>query len=417
MSLLLVLAGVINHSRAGEPVLKKGARLAIVGDSITEQKLYSRFIETYLLACMPELEVQCIQLGWGGERAPGFAGRMENDLVPWKPDVVTTCYGMNDGGYRQYDEGIGKAYESGMRRIIDRMKKAGAIVVVGSPGVVDSTTWAANDPDRDKVYNANLKQLSGIAQKLARENKFNFANVFDAMMDAMVKAKAALGKDYPVAGRDGVHPGANGHLVMAYAFLKGLGMDGNLGTITVDFKSGNATAEDGHRVVSSSKGSVKLESTRYPFCFDGDDKDPNRTRSILQFVPFNQDLNRMTLVVKNLSTDKASVKWGAATKTFTREQLAGGVNLAAEFADHPLVAPFNKVMQAVAAKQGFETPMIKNQINGFRFYESAFAKDAEVKAATAVLRARLIARDNELHAAARDSVKPVRHEIQIIPRQ
>ncbi len=28
-------------------------------------------------------------------------------------------------------------------------------------------------------------------------------------------------------GRDGVHPDRNGHLVMAYAFLKALGCDGN----------------------------------------------------------------------------------------------------------------------------------------------------------------------------------------------
>src|SRR5260370_38055337 len=80
-------------------VLKKGQRVAVVGDSITEQKLYSRFIETYLTACLPELELHVIQLGWGGETAPGFASRMNNDLLPWRPDVVTTCYGMNDGGY------------------------------------------------------------------------------------------------------------------------------------------------------------------------------------------------------------------------------------------------------------------------------------------------------------------------------
>ena len=47
---------------AKEPValtLKKGDRLAIVGDSITEQKLYSRYMEDYLAACVsirPQLE-------------------------------------------------------------------------------------------------------------------------------------------------------------------------------------------------------------------------------------------------------------------------------------------------------------------------------------------------------------------------
>jgi len=37
-------------------ILKKGDRLAICGDSITGQKMYSRIIETYLAVCAPELE-------------------------------------------------------------------------------------------------------------------------------------------------------------------------------------------------------------------------------------------------------------------------------------------------------------------------------------------------------------------------
>ena len=109
--LTLLLSTVSSIVCAEQPILEKGDRLAIIGDSITEQKLYSKFIETYLLTCYPELNIQSFQFGWGGERAPGFANRMENDLVPWNPDVVTTCYGMNDGSYRAYDDAIGKAIE------------------------------------------------------------------------------------------------------------------------------------------------------------------------------------------------------------------------------------------------------------------------------------------------------------------
>ena len=70
------------------------------------------------------------------------------------------------------------------------------------------------------------------------------------MIDAMTKAKAKYGEDYPVGGGDGVHPDANGQLVMAYAFLKALGFDGNIGTITVDLAADKAEATDGHKVVS-----------------------------------------------------------------------------------------------------------------------------------------------------------------------
>ena len=84
--------------------LKQGDRLAICGDSITEQKMYSRIMEDYLTMCVPELNVTVRQYGWGGERASGFLARMTNDCLRFKPTVATTCYGMNDHQYRPYLE-------------------------------------------------------------------------------------------------------------------------------------------------------------------------------------------------------------------------------------------------------------------------------------------------------------------------
>jgi hypothetical protein len=76
-------------------LLQKGARLAICGDSITEQRMYSRIIENYLTACTPELKVAVRQIGWGGERADGFLKRMTNDCLRFHPPIATTSYGMN----------------------------------------------------------------------------------------------------------------------------------------------------------------------------------------------------------------------------------------------------------------------------------------------------------------------------------
>jgi lysophospholipase L1-like esterase len=412
---LLILAAFQTRICAIEPVLEKGDRLAIIGDSITEQKQYSKFIETYLLACRPELEVQCFQFGWGGEWANGFAHRMENDLVPWMPDVVTTCYGMNDGSYREYEESIGKAYEDGMRKILERMKKAGATVVVGTPGVVDSFTWRREDPEFDVVYNDNLSHLAAIADRLAKEFGMPHADVFDAMMASMVAAKAKLGEEYHVGGGDGVHPSQNGHLVMAYAFLKGLGMDGNLGSVTIDL-NGKAQASGGHKVVGGEGGTAEIESTRYPFCFYGDEKSPNGTRSIVPFVPFNQDLNRFTLTVKNLSAEQADVTFGAETKTFSNEQLTKGINLAAEFLSNPFSDPFRKLQDEVARKQQFETTMIKGFITNYRNLGPMFEGDAEALAAMDTLRNKMVEKDRAAHAKAKAAVVPVRYTITVVAK-
>src|SRR5215212_6911277 len=117
-------------------LLKKGDRLAICGDSITEQKMYSRIMETYLTVCVPQLEVTARQYGWGGETAQGFWRRMSNDCLRFKPTIATTCYGMNDHGYRPYDEKIGTAYRSNQLGVVNLFLSNGVRVVLGSPGCV-----------------------------------------------------------------------------------------------------------------------------------------------------------------------------------------------------------------------------------------------------------------------------------------
>src|SRR5438105_235685 len=128
-----------NPMKAPRPTrlqLKKGDRLAICGDSITEQKMYSRILETYLTVCAPELEVTVRQYGWSGERAPGFLARMTNDCLRFKPTIVTTCYGMNDHEYRPYEDRIGQTYRDTSTAIVESFKAHGARVVQGAPGCV-----------------------------------------------------------------------------------------------------------------------------------------------------------------------------------------------------------------------------------------------------------------------------------------
>jgi lysophospholipase L1-like esterase len=415
--LTLVLPRAFHPLLAAEPVLKAGDRVAIVGDSITEQKLYSKFVECYLLACSGVPNVKVMQYGWGGERAGGFADRLANDCAGFKPTVVTLCYGMNDGSYQPYSDQIGQTYEANMRRVLAGLEKLGVrTVVVGSPGAVDQYFFRpgqmmGNQPAH-VAYNDNLAHLRDIDRKLAEEHKQPFANVHDAMYETMKKAQDQLGSSYPVCGGDGFHPGPNGQLIMAYAFLKGLGADGDIGTITIDMQ-GKPSVAGGHKVLSGSEGTAEIESTQWPFCFDGDGKAASSTRSITPFLPFNQDLNRLMLVVKNLDTPKAVVTWGEQSKEFSREELAAGVNLAVAFDATPFDAPFGELVNAVGQKQNFETMMIKGIITQFRNYPPQLREDAEVQAALSTISKKLHAEQAALDAAARKKLVPVKHTIRV----
>lgn len=406
---LALLVSLPGTSRAGD--LPANARVAVIGDSITEQKLYSKYIECYLLACTGRDDLIVFQFGWSGERADGFANRLVNDLAVFHPTVATTCYGMNDGSYQPYNDGIGGAYEKNMTRVLEGLKAAGiTTIAVGSPGGVDPDFFTRLD---GKVYNETLARLRDIAKGLAGKNGQPFANVHDTMMGALPKAKAANGKEYAPFGGDGFHPAPAGQLLMAQAFLQALGMDGAIGTITVDAKG--ATASEGHRVISSADGTIELESSRWPFCFDADPKNPGSTRSILPFTTFNEELNRLTLVVKDLSKAKAKVTWGAQSKEFTKAQLEAGINLAAEFSATPFDEPFMKLMEVVATKQQFETAAIKNLVTNFRLFGEDTKSDAELAAAFGTVRKKVGEKHAAFHASARKRIQPVKHTVKVEP--
>ena len=347
------------------PVLQKGDRLAICGDSITEQKMYSRIIETYLTVAQPDLAISVRQFGWSGETASGFLARMTNDCLRFKPTVATTCYGMNDHGYRNYEEAIGQKYLAMSTGIVEAFKTNGTRVIQGSPGCVGKKPdWSRDTNATTEALNLNLCELRNIGIDIAQREQVGFADVFWPMLMAGYTAQQKYDTNYAIAGTDGVHPDWAGQLVMAYAFLHSFGLNGDLGTFTIDLKSGKAKATEGHEVLSFANGALQIKSTRYPFCATGNPKKHNSIRSGMTLVPFNQELNRFTLVVKNAKEKSYIVAWGIGTKIYSAEQLERGVNLADDFPENPFSEAFKKVDEAVKAKQEFETKQIKSRFHG-----------------------------------------------------
>ncbi len=346
-------------------LLKTGDRLAICGDSITEQKMYARIIETYLTVCVPQLQITVRQFGWSGERVPGFLARMENDVLRFQPTVATTCYGMNDHGYQPYQDELGRVYLDTSRAMIRRFKEHGVRVIEGSPGTVGKMpAWVKQAGGTIDDLNHSLAEFRNIGVRLATEEQTAFADVFCPMLVGGFEAQRNIGPDYMISGKDGVHLGWAGHLVMAYAFLKAMGLDGQIGTITLSMADGQVAASEGHRILAMKAGRIEVESSRYPFCAAGPAKDDSSIRSGMTLVPFQRDLNRFLLVVRNAPAGRYRVTWGEASKTYASEELSQGINLAADFEANPFSAAFKQVDDAVAKKQAYETRQIKDLFHG-----------------------------------------------------
>ncbi|MCX6910051.1 MAG: SGNH/GDSL hydrolase family protein [Verrucomicrobia bacterium] len=413
-------------------LLKPGDRLAICGDSITQQQMYSRIMETYLTVCVPELGVTARQYGWSGERAPGFLARMTNDCLRFSPTIATTCYGMNDHEYRPYEERIGKTYCEKTTAIVQSFKQAGARVVLGSPGCVGKMpSWVKTASGTVEDLNLSLCKLRNMDIEVAAKERVAFADVFWPMFTAGFEARQKYAPDYAIAGKDGVHPGWAGHLVMAYAYLKAMGLDGDLGTFRMDLTTGRATTSfsspAGHENVSSKPGEATFKSSRYPFCATGDEKSDATIRSGMTLVPFNRDLNRLILIAKNGGAKSYKVTWGSETRSYSAEQLARGVNLAADFAVNPFSDAFKKVDAAVQAKQAYEQKQIQRIFHDLmkgKFKSADEIKDPEIKGLFAVrdaagkLDREAIVKATEakrapLAAAIKTAFVPVTHTIKI----
>ena len=392
MAMLMLAAG---RAGAATPVMagspQPGDRVAVCGDSITEQKNYSVLIEEYLLACQPAPHMQAVQFGWGGETTWGFAPRLKQDVLWFKPTVATVNYGMNDGGYQPVDQKRLDDYKAKTKDIIEQLKAAGTrLIVIGGPGAVDTDrfrTFMAQGHDAAVMYNKTLATFGDAAREVAAHEGVAFADLHTTMADAMAKFKQ-LHPDKSFVGNDGIHPENVGHTVMAYAFLKAMGCTGDIGTITIDFNGMQATATDGQHVDSFNDGTATITSTQWPF-YAAKTSDALGIGAAMDLVPFMQDLNRYTLVVKNApagkklkitwsevvpdgsTSDGKPIKPVVVTGEFDAADLAHGINLADAFATTPFEHAWSRLDAAVHAQQDFETPLNKQWLHNQKTWEAA----------------------------------------------
>ena len=394
--------------------LQPNDMLAITGDSITAQHYYSAIVEDYLLMCQPTPGLSVAQFGWAGETAPGFLARVNSDLYPFKPTFVTTAYGMNDGAYTALTDDIANTYRKAQTDLVDSFKKNGVrMVVIGSPKCVDTYTYKLRNGADAATYNKNLAALAEIDKEVAAKEGVLYADIYDDTTTVMQKAKTRYGDAYQFAGPDGVHPEQDCSLVIAYSFLKALGCDGAIGTLTVDYAAKQATAAPGQEIVSYQDGTLTVKSSRYPFCFPGHPDLPDYSAAaILKDVPFNEDLNRYMLIVKGLTTAKVKITWGATSKEFASADLAKGINLAAEFLNNPFCDQFNQVWHAVELQQSQDQILVESFLNKLARFKlmAPTATDALDQAAKAGIAQREI-----MNQQAAALVILIQHTIKIEP--
>ena len=359
-----------HHAAAPRPphvpfALQRGDRLFLIGDSITETPRFSRMLETYLTVCMPDLAVEVRNIGKSGETAEGFLQRIDTECLNYRPTAATVCYGMNDSGYANQDRDAAQRYHAATAEIVRKLTAAGVRVILASPGCVGNPPpWpfdSAPDGTLDGL-NTTLMYIRDAAAAIAEANRLTFVDHFWTLYQARRTAAEKYGAGYAVCGAyDGVHPSWAGHVVMAYGFLGALGLDGNLGNLTIDLATRRATADSGHAFEAETAGVLTFSSSRYPFCAEGlPDRDWS-VRSGMTLVPFNREFNRMILKVTGLGTPCCRITWMDHKNrveewhTYAASHLLEGINLSEEFHLNPFAVPFDRIGDLIYQKQAVES--------------------------------------------------------------
>ena len=313
--------------------LKPNDRVVFYGDSITDQRLYTTFVETYVVTRFPNYKVQFTHSGWGGDRVTGGGGgpidlRLKRDVFAYKPTVMTSMLGMNDGSYRAFDQGIFDTYAKGYEHIVQSVKATlpGIRITLIQPSPYDDVT---RKPNFEGGYNAVLLKYSDFLKDLAGRNSLDIADLNTSVVKALEKANETDPTGAAKIVADRVHPGAGGHLLMAAALLKAWRAPSLVANLEIDAVGRKVTKAE-NTAVSQVQLGAKLNWTQNDACLPMpfDMTDPALALSV-RSSNITDELDREMLTVKGLTSGNYALKIdGEKIGSFTAEALGRGINLA-----------------------------------------------------------------------------------------
>jgi lysophospholipase L1-like esterase len=399
LRILAALALSASLAHASDFFVRDGDRVVFLGDSITEQRLYTTYLEAYVLTRHPDWKLTFRNAGWSGDTAwlrqrahPNegqlFAAKDEEqqamirksvgdglarDVLPLRPTVVTIKFGMNDHAYQAFRPDIFKAYAASQAELVQVLKTNGARVALLTPQPIEERRA---DPDQD-IRNLSLRQFSDGLREVAQTNGALFVDQFSPYLALMMSQRATNAQAH-IGGGDAVHPGPAGQTLMAWAILKGLGATSLVSSAEIKCGWWNrARHQQNCRVTNIKRADGVLSFDRLdgalPLPFDP------RAEAALQIAPVVDDLDVYALKVSGLKAGRYAVSVdGVAAGEVSQAELAQGWNMA--HLKTPMAEQAQTVLQLVFKKNNVYFNRWRNvQLNPARQAELP-ALDQEIAA-------------------------------------
>ena len=319
-------------------VFKDGETVCFFGDSITHGGRYHSYICAYYLTRFPERTVHFINAGVSGDSAGGAQGRLVEDVADKKPTAVAVMFGMNDINRGSYvanpDEQQKRAqqqamdgYQKNMDKLVSRLRSEAGNphLYLITPSPFDQT--AVNDRNNNQPgCNDGLGKCAALVRDMAKNDGATLVD-FYAPMAAFNLEHQEGHPTYTIVGPDRVHPGAPGHLMMAWLFLKAQGAPSLVSKVEVDAAKGRVAASENAEVSALTVAGGTCGFTVYERALPYPVEDA--ARPVLAQLPIERDLDQELVSVTGLPAGAYELLIdGSAVGRYPSQALAAGINLA-----------------------------------------------------------------------------------------
>jgi lysophospholipase L1-like esterase len=213
-------------------LIQPNSKLVMIGDSITDcgrirpvgegspdalGNGYVNFVDSLLTARYPENRIRVINMGVSGNTIRDLQERWKTDVLDLKPDWLSVMIGINDV-WRHFSNAIIPEQEVSLAEYSRTLDKLLLITQPTLKGLVLMTPYFI-EPNHDDPMRKMMDEYGAVVRQLANKHKA-------ILVDTQGAFDAVLTHLHPMAlVFDRVHPFSSGHMVLARAFLQGIGYE------------------------------------------------------------------------------------------------------------------------------------------------------------------------------------------------
>jgi lysophospholipase L1-like esterase len=342
-ALVFILNATSGAAHAQEFALHDGDRVVFYGDSITAQRFYTRLTEEFVLTRYPALNVRFWNAGVPGDTVfGGYAGavpqRVERDVAPLHPTMITIMLGMNDGGWGYTPPAKMHAdFQQGYTILLNSLRQAApaASFTFINPTPYDEVTHGTEFPGYAKL----VAQLSADVTRMADadgagQGAQNGPRVYRSDFQAAVAGALEQARQHdpelaPLLIPDRIHPSEVAHWIMAAELVRAWHIDPTVSEVVLDAKQVAVTAHTRAAVTNLRCGATGCswetleEALPLPLDFN------NALTGVMLRASNVAALDQETLTVRGL--ERGNYQLLVDTKPvgrWTGDELGHGVNLA-----------------------------------------------------------------------------------------